>query len=52
MTTKEVKLQIDPELWHRAKVAAAQIQVTLKQLCTEAIAKEVRGIEKDYKKGS
>ena len=42
---KEIKLQIDNELWHRAKVAAAQIQVTLKQLCTEAIKKEVEKIE-------
>ena len=46
---KEVKLNIDTQLWHRAKVAAAQIHVTLKQLCTGAIQKEVEAIEKIYK---
>lgn len=46
---KEVKLDMDTELWHRAKVAAALVQVSLKQLCTTAIKKEVDEIEEIYK---
>ena len=49
MAEKEVKLQMEEVSWHRAKVAAAQIGVSLKWFCTQAILKEVKATEKIYK---
>lgn len=43
---KQVKLHIDTELWHRAKIAAAKAGITLKQLCTQGIRLEVEVQEK------
>ena len=49
MGEKEIKLDMDTDLWHRAKVAAAITGITLKELCTRAIKKEIEAIEKAYK---
>lgn len=46
---KQVKLHIDTELWHRAKIAAAKDGVTLKTFCAAAILLAVHANEKSGK---
>lgn len=46
---KQVKLHIDTELWHRAKVAAAKANISLKLLCTRAIEAAVEALEENLK---
>jgi len=51
MAEKEIKLDMDTGLWHRAKVVAAKLGISLKKLCTDAIKKEVEAAERAIEDG-